>query len=81
MGPPSRYLCTLCKREYVKDFLVKDQGEYICCMFCEIYSKVCTKIDNLGTILDTLQIRVGELEDTGQDACVLLEKETDVTES
>ena len=78
MAPAPRFSCPLCKRQFVKDFLVKDQGEYICCLFCEVLSKASAKIDKLGTVLDSLQTRVGEMDSAAQDASVVLGKEADV---
>ena len=51
----------ICSKEF-KNFLIQDDGEYICCLFCEVFNKVSEKIDKLGGVLDTVQTRIGKLE-------------------
>ena len=55
MAPATRYECLTCKRSFIKDFLIQDNYEYVCCLFCEVLSKISGKLE----IMDT---RIAKLE-------------------
>ena len=66
MVPATRYECLTCKRSFIKDFLIQENDEYVCCLFCEILSKISSKLE----IMDT---RIAKLE--AADISVVLEKD------
>ena len=66
MAPATRYECITCKRSFSKDFLIQESDEYVCCLFCEVLSKIN------GT-LEMMDTRIVKLE--AADISVLLEND------
>ena len=63
----TRYPCSQCRREFVKEFLIKENGEYTICLFCEVYGKSSELIEKkleekYSGVLERLQRKVLELE-------------------
>ena len=63
----ARFPCVRCRKKLVEDFLLKDDGEYIFCMFCEVFSKVNEEIDKLSAVLEKVVCQ----DTSAQEACLL----------
>ena len=55
MAPTTRYDCFTYKRSIIKDFLIQENEEYVCHLFCEVISKISDTLE----IMDT---RIAKLE-------------------
>ena len=55
MAPATRCKCLTCKRSLIKDFFIQKNEEYVCCLFCEVISKMNDKLEVMDTRIVKLE--------------------------